>query len=635
MDRLDRFRWAFEPALGGLFLLTWAFFSLRTSSVTSLGSVLLLAAAIAVSRLNPAGGLAAGALALLLQVSGFVSGVPGAASAYLIAGMLVVFATAAYGSRLVRWLGLVAAIVLTLTTAFMMLPLLNLPHAPGINPGGYSGALVRLLVPFAVVGSIAATLLVGAWLLGGVVSKRAAAPRTERSAAERWLTRRDLWIPDTVAGGSAVAVPAAEADAEDTSQGAFRRLTRPQLAVDVVISVLFAALGVLSGAFGSWAELVVLLIFAVALAFRRAAPPTALGIVWLGAIMQITLRLSVISADIAILVVLYATAAYGGRITRWAGLASAGVGAVVAAAYLSFFQFGPDLVDVFVDPSFIAAAVPDFVTLFVASAGVLGLAWTLGFLVRTWRRARLSRSRASKAIDEQRAAERSVVVEQERNRIARDMHDVVAHSLAVVIAQADGARYARATDPSAVDTALTTIASTAREALGDVRILLAQLRQDETGGPQPVLADLPRLLEQLRSAGLAITWTETGAPLPLGSGGQLAVFRIVQEALTNALRHGQPDAEVIGSLAWDDAALTVAIENAVPFDDEVPHEQAGVGHGLPGMRERALLAGGSLTVDTPPGRFRVVARVPAPPSAVPIPAAPTDTATDSAERAQQ
>ena len=230
--------------------------------------------------------------------------------------------------------------------------------------------------------------------------------------------------------------------------------------------------------------------------------------------------------------------------------------------------------------------------------------------MRTWKTARDGRLTQYKAVEEQRLAQRNVVVEQERNRIARDMHDVVAHSLAVVIAQADGARYARAQNPEAVDEALSTISTTAREALGDVRILLTRLRQDDAAGPQPVLADLDRLVAQMRSTGLDIDWTTTGTPTTLGSGAQLAVYRIVQEALTNALRHGDAGRAVYLSLAWTDGWVAVTIDNAVGVTDTA--ERAGeIGHGLPGMRERALLAGGSLAAESIGGRFIVAARLPA------------------------
>ena len=159
--------------------------------------------------------------------------------------------------------------------------------------------------------------------------------------------------------------------------------------------------------------------------------------------------------------------------------------------------------------------------LFVASIAVLVLAWTTGLLVRSVRDTREIRRREEVATRERELVEYRYVVEQERNRIARDMHDVVAHSLAVVIAQADGARFAARTDPEAATGGLGTIAGVARGALGDVRLLLAELRHAESDAPQPVLDDLGELLEQVRAAGLDVRFTESGrAP---------------------AARHGQPD----------------------------------------------------------------------------------------------
>jgi len=114
----------------------------------------------------------------------------------------------------------------------------------------------------------------------------------------------------------------------------------------------------------------------------------------------------------------------------------------------------------------------------------------------------------------------------------------------------------------------------------------------------------------MRSTGLDIEWTTTGTPATLGSGAQLAVYRIVQEALTNALRHGDAGRPVYLSLAWTDGWVAVTIDNAVrtsPADDA----SGELGHGLPGMRERALLAGGSLAAEPIGGRFIVAARLPA------------------------
>ena len=376
----------------------------------------------------------------------------------------------------------------------------------------------------------------------------------------------------------------------------FRPISRSQLVVDLVaagVFALFGWLGVQRSDTGA-SDLVVLVGFAAALALRRLSPGLALGVAWAAAILQMaTSAITPTVSDLAVLGVLYATAAYGGRVVRWAGLASAGVGALVASGYLVLVPQWNGGTSGTVDEVTRA-----FLTSFVGLLALLGLSWTLGQLARIYRRARDSR-RA------QIAAEQEVITEQERNRIARDMHDVVAHSLAVVIAQADGARYARASDPAAVDTALTTIAATAREALGDVRVLLSQLRHSEGESPQPALDDLDRLVEQLRDSGLTIERTSSGPPHPLPAGQQLAVFRIVQEALTNALRHGDAVSPVTLDFAWTDQDVIVTVANALRSGSV----QGPGGHGLAGLRERATLAGGSVTAGPDGRRWVVRARV--------------------------
>ncbi|MBX0298893.1 sensor histidine kinase [Cryobacterium sp. 1639] len=408
----------------------------------------------------------------------------------------------------------------------------------------------------------------------------------------------------------------------------FRPLSRRTLLIDLGIAGGFTLFGFLSDPYGSAWSLIVLAVFTAAVSVRRLCPALALALAWVGALTQMLAGQPVLGSNFAVLAVLYATAAYADRFVRWAGLVSVGVGALFAAAYLTIFQGGYRSLE-FALAQDIGGLIWSMVATFVASLAVLGLSWTLGLLMRTWQTARAGRVGEHRAMEEQRVAQRSVVVEQERNRIARDMHDVVAHSLAVVIAQADGARYARAQDPDAVDAALTTISTTARDALGDVRILLTRLRQDDAAGPQPVLADLDRLVAQMRSTGLDIEWTTTGTPTTLGSGAQLAVYRIVQEALTNALRHGDAGRAVYLSLAWTDGWVAVTIDNAVrptPAADGTGE----LGHGLPGMRERALLAGGSLTAEPVGGRFIVTARLPAITTSAlvrPIPTAPSPAAT--------
>lgn len=371
----------------------------------------------------------------------------------------------------------------------------------------------------------------------------------------------------------------------------FRRLTPFQLTVDVGIAALcFLLRGTMT--FDNLALWGVVLLMAGALAIRRLSPGLALGVAWLGAIIQMAATIPPDVSNLAILAVLFATARYGERVVRWAGLVSALGGAVISSVY-SVMLGG----FIATTPTDAMAFVRYLSLMLLGAVAVLGLSWTLGLLWRTWDTAR--QNRRDKVV-----AEQSMIVEQERNRIARDMHDVVAHSLAVVIAQADGARYAG--DKQATDAALTTIASTAREALADVRLLLGQLRHNQEEGPQPMLADLDRLVEQLRASGLVVAVEYRGTRVQLAAARELAVYRIVQEALTNALRHGDTDEEVTVLIEWAPDATSLTISNAL----RLPAREPGAGHGLAGMRERALLVGGTLGAAAENDRWVVRARIP-------------------------
>ena len=386
-------------------------------------------------------------------------------------------------------------------------------------------------------------------------------------------------------------------------------VTRAQLTTDIVLAGVFALVCLPFAVLGGWPDLVVLVVFATALALRRLSPAWSLGIAWGAALAQMLMLRDLQLYDAAVLGVLYSTAAHGRPLVKWLGLASAGVGALVATGYLAVVK--PLAGAAFVGPTDPMGMLTMSGILFVASIAVLVLAWTTGLLVRSVRDTREIRRREEVATRERELVEYRYVVEQERNRIARDMHDVVAHSLAVVIAQADGARFAARTDPAAATVGLGTIAGVARGALGDVRLLLAELRHAESDSPQPVLDDLGELLEQVRAAGLDVQFTESGTPQPLGTGNQIAVYRIVQEGLTNALRHGDVEAPVQLEFAWDETGVDVTLANEMRADVPPPESHA-FRHGIPGMRERAQLAGGSLFAEAgDDGEFRVRARVPA------------------------
>lgn len=408
-----------------------------------------------------------------------------------------------------------------------------------------------------------------------------------------------------------------------------RRLSTTQLVVDGVLAIAFFAV---AGFFGgvSIGSVFVSFGIAAAIAIRRLAPGIALAVVWAVALGQLaaiavgSVSASAQLADLGILAILYVTSAYGGRTLRWIGFASAFLGAVGVAAGLTWPSISYGLVSdaraTETDPGpFLGSFLGTLLLTFFGALAAFLLAWTLGILARAWMRVRDSRRAASDA-------ERQVAAEQERTRIARDMHDVVAHSLAVVIAQADGARYLRKTDPEAVDDALLAISSTARDALADVRVLLAQLRHRQADGPQPSLAELDRLYDQLRASGLPLSSTASGDALPLGTSAQLAVFRIVQESLTNALRHADAAKEVVVAFDWTPTGLQLSISSALRevtrHSGALPLGAGGAhpggaggapvgGHGIAGMTERASLVGGRLDARAEGTRFVVRAWLPA------------------------
>ncbi|MCC2033644.1 sensor histidine kinase [Microbacterium allomyrinae] len=433
----------------------------------------------------------------------------------------------------------------------------------------------------------------------------------------------------------------------------FRRLRLHQIVIDVVLAGAFflvaapvelitiagttseAAVGV-SGT--QLASVVIVVLFSGALAVRRLSPALALGLAWAAALLQVGLGRPPSLADVAIFAVLYATAAYGSARVYWAGFGSALGGALVITVYL---MAGP----VFAGGGLSWQTLPLALVMLVAAVFALGLSWTVGALVRSAVRARENRAA-------QERAESEAAAEQERVRIARDMHDVVAHSLAVVIAQADGARYALAAaqtagpaspaDPALAATALGTISTTARSALADVRLLLTQLRHSQAAGPQPTIADLEGLYAQVRAAGVQLRVDVD--PVPPGeppAAVQLAVYRILQEALTNALRHGEAGRPVDVRLSWHPDRVDVSVRNPLPVagprhpagavqpeprittgeqsgQSQGGHPQGGApqrGHGLIGMRERAQLVGGRLEAGAEPdagtgGSFIVRATLP-------------------------
>ena len=231
--------------------------------------------------------------------------------------------------------------------------------------------------------------------------------------------------------------------------------------------------------------------------------------------------------------------------------------------------------------------------------------------------------------------ERRLAAQDERTRIAREMHDIVAHSLSSIISQADGARYAAASartaraqqaeqpgqaqqsEPDIAEQTLELIADTARDSLTQMRSLLGLLRTDEatTYAPVPALSDVPALVEQSRRAGLPVTFTGITGTMArtLPQGAELAAYRTVQEALTNALKHS-PGAATTVTIHWGDEVLQLRVENEPVSSATAQHiarPVPGSGNGLRGMSERIALYHGTLTYGLQPdGGWLVEAALP-------------------------
>ncbi|MDX6743322.1 sensor histidine kinase [Actinocorallia sp. A-T 12471] len=274
--------------------------------------------------------------------------------------------------------------------------------------------------------------------------------------------------------------------------------------------------------------------------------------------------------------------------------ARSGLGAVVGCALALGGMLGAEALRFY-------GARSDFSSLAVMVFFIVG-AWGAGLLLRR-------RDAAARAADV-RARERArEAVAAERLRIARELHDVVAHSLSVIAVNAGAAREVGGIDPELARGHMDAVAVTAREALAEMRLVLEALRADgdESLAPQPTLDLLPDLIDRARADGLPVRLTTEGVRQDLSAGLELAVYRIVQEALTNVRKHaGHPETEV--RLTYGPAEVTVRVHNA-KGDATTPSDEPG--YGLPGMRERTRLYGGTLnTGPTPDGGYLVLARLP-------------------------
>jgi signal transduction histidine kinase len=370
------------------------------------------------------------------------------------------------------------------------------------------------------------------------------------------------------------------------------RVPRRPPRADVLLAAVLAVWAVLEALFvsgpGSTASRVVTaLLFTVPLAWRRRYPiPVLLGIVGVMALRGALSEIPEAGAMPfpALLVAVFSAALYGRPM--WAAAGSAvvpliGIGVALATGY---FEGSPGPVD--------------FAIISFFSLG----AWTAGWLVRR-RAAQVEQARR----EGPELAREAVAAE--RARMARELHDVVAHSVSIIAVQAGAAEAQLDRDPEQARPHLDAVRRTAHEALVELRRLVGVLREDDAVyAPQPGLEQLGELLGDARAAGLPVELVVDGARRPLPAGVDLAAYRVVQEALTNVRRHAGAAATTV-RLAYAAEALDVEVVNAAGRRNGAVGP--GSGHGLIGMAERVRIYGGTLeTGVSEDGGFRVRAHLP-------------------------
>ncbi len=436
-------------------------------------------------------------------------------------------------------------------------------------------------------------------------------------------------------------------------------LRRHPRLVDGVLAAVLAFLG-LATAFGLHRYLMipVTLALTIPVVFRRTHPVGAFAAVIAVGAFQVAFLLRPTAPDLAIVVLLYTVAAYTVRRISVTGLAICLLGSAAELAELH--------------PHMVRSGLSNWALMgLILFAGPCLIAWVLGDSMRYRRAYYANLEERAARLERDRDAQAKIAATAERARIARELHDVVAHNVSVMVVQADGAAYALGTDPGRAREALAAISATGRQALTEMRVLLGVLRKNDesepaataavagqagaaslvgaagpTGpagpagspgparpvnsvssadsvrpvsatartvgtaelAPMPGIGQLDDLLEQTRAAGLPVSCTVEGEPRPLPDGTALAAYRILQESLTNTRKHAGPWARASVLLRYAPDAVEVVVTDSGLGGAAASD---GAGHGLTGMRERAALYGGSVQAGPrPEGGFQVTALLP-------------------------
>ncbi|MDQ6527510.1 histidine kinase [Nocardioides sp. LHD-245] len=388
-----------------------------------------------------------------------------------------------------------------------------------------------------------------------------------------------------------------------------------------------------------WPPLVVITGVAVAVGLSRALPGAALAVAWFTGLLQILTGVDPMVTEVLFVVVAFGCARWGRLPTVWFSGLSIPAGAVIAVAWLSPYTFYEGLESLGVgglaEGAYRAGGYGVRATSGILAIALLATPWLLGLALRFASRSQDSR-RSQVAAEAQRdQAEEIARLREEQAQLARDVHDVVGHSLAVILAQAESAQYLEDADTQGLKVTMANIATSARSSLDDVRQVLASTAQ-QPGRTAPVAqhADLDSLIEGVRASGHEVVATEIGTPQPMPPELAVVAFRVLQEMLTNAIKHGPRDQPVHVERHWaggqGDGDLRIEVRNAlaavaaaepvldvthpiaVPLPPPSSRPPAAGGQGLEGMRRRLEAVGGRLDVRrrSDPPTFTATAWVP-------------------------
>lgn len=389
------------------------------------------------------------------------------------------------------------------------------------------------------------------------------------------------WLPDAAAG---LIVAALGLVIAILSYGTFDRFAPDSpgvLSPDQRVAVL-AVIAVVTG---------------VAVGLSRLAPGAALALVWALAGIHVVVGVPILVTELAIAVVAFGTARWGSTAVVWLSALSIPAGAIVVVAFLA-----PDLRRIlarFLDLRALQSLGETWQPFAaVVGAALLGVPWMAGMVLRVAARARttvdLASADVARAEADRAQAQQIARLREDQARLARDVHDVVGHSLAVILAQAESGQYLPDGDPAALKTTLANIATSARTSLQSVRQVLSATQESVAASTQ----SLDSLVDGLRTSGHEVVSTQTGAPQSMPPELEVIAFRTLQEMVTNAMKHGRRDRPITVERRWPDgdweATLRISVSNAAAA---APAADWTGGQGLTGMRQRVESVGGRLDVD--------------------------------------